>query len=119
MRLYYILQITTAEVKVANFLVEHNIPLSVSNHLSPPFKDIFSDSEIGKEYSSASTKTTCIINGSLAPHFKSELVCAMRTQPLSIAIDGSNDSGLEKMNPMTVRLYDSKRCHPVTCHVPN
>lgn len=33
----------------------------------------------------------------------------MVSRPFSIAIDGSNDSGLEKMNPMTVRLFDSDR----------
>ena len=29
----------------------------------------------------------------------------MKTGPFSISVDGSNDSGMEKMNPMTVRLY--------------
>ena len=65
----YYPQITRAEVKVANALVHHNIPLAVADHLSPLFKDIFPDSDIAKER--ASTKTTCMINGSLAPHFKS------------------------------------------------
>ena len=93
-------------MKTANALVQHNIPLAVADHLSPLFRDIFPDSDIAKGYASASTKTTCIINGSLAPHFKAALVSAMKIQPFSIAVDGSNDSGLEKMNPMTVRLYD-------------
>ena len=99
-------QTTRAEVKIANALVQHNIPLAVTDHLSPLLRDIFPDSDIAKEYTSASTKTTCMINGSLVPHFKSALVSAMKSQPFSIAVDGSNDSGLEKMNPMTVRLYD-------------
>jgi len=30
----------------------------------------------------------------------------MKIQPFSVAVDGSNDTGLEKMNPMTVHLYD-------------
>ena len=28
----------------------------------------------------------------------------MRVKPFSIAIDGSSDNGLEKMNPLTVRI---------------
>ncbi len=88
-------------------LVQHNIPLAVTDHLSPLFKDIFPDSDIAKGYASARTKTSCIVNRSLAPHFKSALVSAMLSRPFSIAIDGSNDSGLEKMNPMTVRLFDA------------
>ena len=87
-------------------LVEHNVPLAVSDHLSPLFKDIFPDSEIAKNYASARTKTTCVINSALAPHFQAALVADMKSSPFAIAIDGSNDSGIEKMNPMTVRLFD-------------
>lgn len=101
-------------MKVANALVQHNIPLAVADHLSPLLKDIFPDSDIAKGYASASMKTTCMINGSLAAHFKSELVHAMKSQPFSIAVDGSNDNGLEKMNPMTVRLYDANHGKIVT-----
>ena len=86
--------------------MEHNIPLAVSDHLSRLFKDIFSNSKIAEEYACARTKTTCIVNRSLAPFFKSELVSAMKSGPFSIAIDGSNDNGLEKMNPMAVRFYN-------------
>ena len=65
-------------------------------------RDIFSDSETAQDYASARTKTTCIVNGSLAPHFRSALVNVMKSELFSIAVDGSNDSGLEKMNPLTV-----------------
>lgn len=30
----------------------------------------------------------------------------MKTSPYSLATDGSNDNGLQKMNPLTVRIYD-------------
>lgn len=103
-----------AEVKIANLLVQHNIPLAVTDHLSPLFKDIFPDSDTARGYSSARTKTSCIINGSLAPHFKAALVEAMKNNPFAIAVDGSNDTGLEKMNPMTVRHFDDTRGEIVT-----
>ncbi|CAB4028807.1 Hypothetical predicted protein [Paramuricea clavata] len=57
-----------AEVKVATMLVQHNIPLAVADELTPPFQDIFSDSEIAKNYSSRRTKTACIINGAVASY---------------------------------------------------
>ncbi len=100
------MQVTRAEVKVANSMVQHNIPLAFADHLSPLMRTIFTDSEICKAYSSASTKTTYMINGALAPHFKSILVDAMRSGAYSIAVDGSNDTGLEKVNPMTVCIDD-------------
>ena len=90
-------------------LVQHNIPVAVTDHLSPLLTNIFPDSTIhvAQGYASARTKTTCVLNGSLAPHFKSGLVTAMSWEPFSIIVDGSNDTGLEKMNSMTVRLFDT------------
>lgn len=39
---------------------------------------------------------------SIAPEFKRELVAKMQSS--SILIDGSNDTGLEKLKPVTVRI---------------
>lgn len=98
-----------AEVKVANMLVQHNIPFSVTNELTPLFQDIFSDSEIAKHYSSRRTKTACMINGAIAPFFQNHLVDIMRNRPYSLAVDGSSDSDVEKMNPLTVKIFDLSR----------
>ena len=100
---------TRAEVKVTNLLVQHNVPLAVADHLSPLFRDIFPDSKIAKGYAAGRTKTTCILNGSIAPYFKATLVDVMKSHPFSIAINGSKDSGLERMNPLTVRFFDEQR----------
>ena len=99
---------------MTNLLVQHNVPLAVADHLSPLFRDIFPDSKIAKGYAAARTKTTCILNGSIAPYFKATLVDVMKSRPFSIAIDGSNDSGLEKINPLTVRFFDEQRGLVVT-----
>uniref|UniRef100_A0A1X7T8I6 Uncharacterized protein n=1 Tax=Amphimedon queenslandica TaxID=400682 RepID=A0A1X7T8I6_AMPQE len=50
---------------------------------------------------------TCILNGLLALHFKATLVDAMRFSPFSVRIDGSNDNGLENMNPLTVKFINT------------
>ena len=55
------------------------------------------------------TKASCILNGSLAPHFLQETVQIMKNDFCSSSTDGSNDTGLEKMNSLTVRLYDSSK----------
>ena len=90
-------------------LVQHNIPLALADELTPLFRDIFSDSEIAKNFSSRRMKTACIINGAIAPMYQQALVACMRSDPFAIAIDGSNDSGIEKMNPLTVRIFDITR----------
>lgn len=90
-------------------LAQHNIPLAVSDELTPLFRDIFPDSEIAKQYASRQTKTACLINGAIAPFFCEKLVTTMRAAPFALAIDGSSDTGKEKMNPLTIRTYDDSR----------
>ena len=76
------------------------------DHLSPLLREVFPDSKIAKGFSSARTKTTCIINKALRPFLESVLIAQMKSQPFALAVDGSNDTGLQKMNPLTVRIFD-------------
>ena len=39
----------------------------------------------------------------------SELISMMKTEPCALATDGSNDEGLIKMNPLTVRYFDTAK----------
>ncbi|XP_076854994.1 uncharacterized protein LOC143509955 isoform X3 [Brachyhypopomus gauderio] len=130
-----------AEVKVAVAMVQHNVPFAVADHLSPLLRNCFIDSPSAQQYKCASTKTTCIINEAVAPHFKEELVIKMKSNPFTLITDGSNDTGdrqfkyplfsvyivymsvvhvcylsnvlfkhlgREKMNPLTVRVFDGQ-----------
>lgn len=99
-------QRTEAELKMAVLTAHCNIPFAFHDKLSPAIRELFPDSKIASKYHSASTKATSMLNGAVAPVFISELVSSMKVHPFSICIDGSNDSGLEKINPITVRIYD-------------
>ena len=70
-------------------------PLAFSDHLSPLLRSAFPDREIAKSYASASTKTTCMIDGAIAPYFKAALIEMMKNNAYSLATDGSNDTGIE------------------------
>ncbi|XP_046339987.1 uncharacterized protein LOC124121077 [Haliotis rufescens] len=87
-------------------IAQHNLPFATADNLSPVFADIFPDSQIAKQYAEAKTKTTCMINGAIAPYFRGTLIEMMKNKPCSLAVDGLNDTELEKMNPLTVRIYD-------------
>ncbi len=89
-------------------LAQHNVPLSIADHLSPIILNIF-DGDVTKGYACAHTKTTAILSNAVAPAFKHELVSVMQSSPFSLLIDGSNDSGLDKMNPITVKIFDTSR----------
>ena len=67
------------------------------------------DGDVAKGFSCARTKTTAILNGAVVPAFKRELIEAMQHQPFTLATDGSNDTGLLKMNPITVKIFDTNR----------
>ena len=43
------------------------------------------------------------------PKFQHELVSLMQQSRYSLCIDGSNDTGSLKMNPLTVRIFDLTR----------
>ena len=95
-----IVKVVRAEVKVATMLVQNNLPLAVADELTPLFCDIFSDSEIAKRYASTQTKTVCIINGAVTPYFHQQLIEKMKQGPYAL-------SSVEKMNPLTVRLFNA------------
>ena len=105
---------TEAEVRMAVLAASFNIPLAFHDHLSPLIRSVFPDSAIAAKYHSASTKATCMLNHAVAPLLKMGLIDNMKLNPFSIAVDGSNDTGLSKMNPLTVRIFDLERSRIVT-----
>ena len=90
-------------------LAENNIRLAFADKLNTLLPNIFPDSKIAKEYKVGKTKASCILNESLAPHFLQETVQIMKNDFNLLSTDGSNGTGLEKMNPLTVQLYDSSK----------
>lgn len=99
------MQTRRAEVKVAVAMVQHNVSFAVADHFSPLYRECFKDSPTAQNFKSASTKTMCIINQAVAPHYRNELVLKMRENPFTLVTDGSNDTGI----PLTAKL-------PCSCH---
>ena len=94
---------------MTNFMVQHNLPLSVADHLSPMVTDIFPDSKLAKGYAYARMKTTNVLNGAMAPFCNKELITVMKKNPYSLAVDPSSDTGLKKRIPLTVKIFDVVR----------
>ena len=83
--------------------------------LYPTINKLFPDSKIVNKYHSASTKATCMLNLAVAPMLIENLIEQMRDHLYSISIDGSNNTGLEKVNPAMVRIYDTRENLVVSC----
>lgn len=95
-----------AEALFTNFLIEHNLPLSVSDHAGPLFNKMFPDSTIAKKYSCARTKTTAILK-TFSEDTVSNVLKKIGRNPFTISTDGSNDRGSHvKYYPIGVRYYD-------------
>ena len=96
-------------------LTENNIPLAFADKLNTLLPNIFPDSKIAKEYKMGKTKASCMLNESLAPHFFQETFQIMKNDFYLLSTDGSNDTGLEKINPSIVSLPDSSKSRVDTC----
>ena len=110
-------QVLNAEFMVANFLVQHNIALLTKDHLTLLLKEAFSDSKVAKKYASCRSKTTAIINKSSAPHCLDYIVEHCNSHPYSVGTNGSNNTGIEKMNPICTKIFDMNRLKTVTTHL--
>ena len=100
--------VLNAEVMVTNFIVQHNLPIATADHLAQLFKNVFPDSKIAASYASAKTKTFAVINKAFEPYCHSYLVNHCKSNPFSAGHDGSNDTSVQKMNPVAVRIFDIK-----------
>ncbi|KAJ8886997.1 hypothetical protein PR048_013211 [Dryococelus australis] len=87
---------TKATVLFIAFLVEHNLPLGVSNHVGPLFNAMSPDSKIILKYACKRTKTTTIVQA-----------LADCNKCISIATDGSHHAGEETLYLIVVIAYRS------------
>ena len=96
-------QFINDEVMITNFLIQHNSPFATSDHLSFLFKEVFPDNEIAKNYAARRAKTGAIINELFGPDSRNYIVEHCKTHPFSFGTDRSNDTGLQKMNPVCLK----------------
>lgn len=95
--------ITKAEVKLAGFIAEHNIPFLASDHLSDLLKNIFTDSKIAKNIKIKRTKTTAIVTNVIGKYQKYELAKILQNTKFSLLTDESTDVGVIKTACVVVR----------------
>lgn len=110
------MQTRRVEVNVAVATVQAMVLLAVADLFGPLYRECFEDSPTAPNFKSASTKTSCIINEAVAPHYKNGLVMKMKENPFTLVTDGSNDTGI----PLTAKLpvsMSSCSCHTEIKHM--
>ena len=90
---------------MAMMIVHHNTFFNLSDHPTQIVKSEFQGSAAAENFACGRTKTSAIIN-CLGDEFQAEMVDDMKKFPFSFVIDGSNDTGIAKMYPVTVLIFD-------------
>ena len=101
-------QVKSAEIKMAAFIAEHNLPFSVMNHLSDLVKELFPDSAIVSKFSSKHKKTRCIVTNVLAKEFKTSIIETLKKIKFSIIIDETTDIASKKQLALVVRYFSAQ-----------
>lgn len=95
-----------AEIKVTEFFVEHNIPFSVADHMTPLMKKCFPDSKIAQKFVLGRTKATNIVKNVIAKTQKEDLIEKLKTHQFSVLTDESTDISCTKTACILVRYFD-------------
>ena len=97
----------TAELYFTSFIVKHNLPMASAEHFSKLCKNMFPDSKIAAQYSSALTKTTALVTHAMAPAADDTVTNVCACQPFSIMCDGGNNQYDKKY--FGIMVHDT--CH--------
>ena len=98
-------QTISAELLFSRFIVEHNLPLAVSDHATKLFRQMFPDSQIAKSFQCGRTKMTALVQMQADSKAKG-IAKDVASNPFTLATDGSNDKS-DKFYPIILRYIDS------------
>ena len=104
-----------AEIWMAVFVAEHNLPFNMMEHFSDLLPKLCPDSPTALHFRSKRTKTQCIINNACAPYFHQLVKEEMANSYFSFIIDETTDVSATKELAIVCRLY-SKEQKKVVSH---
>ncbi|XP_008178451.1 uncharacterized protein LOC103307857 [Acyrthosiphon pisum] len=95
--------IKETEIRIVSFVVEHNIPINVSDHLVSLINSIQLQPKYLAKLTCDRTKCTAIINNVIATTGFEDLVNYLKTNKFSLLVDESTDISSVKILAMVVR----------------
>ncbi|XP_077497791.1 zinc finger BED domain-containing protein 5-like [Amblyomma americanum] len=99
-------QVKEAEVRLALFVAEHNVPFTVMDHLPKLVKKICPDSDIAKQIACSRTKTSVITKVVTGEESKSRLCRLLREKKFSVMVDESTDVSCAKHLCVVTRVFE-------------
>ncbi len=111
-------KVISAEIKMAQFIVMHNLSFQSSDHLSDLFSSMFPDSKIAASFSCKHTKTKSIICDAIDPHLKKLIIECVRCSPFHLLCDESNERGATvKLLTVLNRFFEPQKEVVATRHL--
>ncbi|CAG5029609.1 unnamed protein product [Parnassius apollo] len=98
--------VTATEIKLAGFLVEHNIAFQTADHMSDLINGILEDFGVEHKIAMKRTKATAVITEVIGESEKSSLDKKLKTEKFSVMPDESTDVSTHKASCIIVRYYD-------------
>ena len=98
-----------AEIKMAIFITEHNIPFNVMYHFTKLLPRLCPDLPTALRFKSKRTKTKCIVTNACAPYFHDVLKAKLKAGYFSLIIDETTDVSTTKELAIVCRYYDHQK----------
>ena len=95
-----------AQVRMAMLVVHHDMLFNLSDNLTPYINNEFKGSRAAENFSCLLAKTVSIVN-CVGDQFQLDLMADLKKLPFSLMLDGSKDTGVLKMFPVTARIFDT------------
>ena len=102
-------QIAKAELLIAGFFSEHNIPYSHADHFMNVCKRVFSDDKIAEQVAMKYTKMSYLIQDGIAYYEKMSVHDICQKQKFSILIDKSTEILVTQILAIVIRYFDSDK----------
>lgn len=98
-----------ADLYLAAFVAEHNVPFRIMEHMPQLIKKICVDSEIAKNIVCSRTKVTAIVRNVIGQYNLEEICGILNNVKFSLIVDESTDRGCTKHLCMVTRFVQDKK----------
>ncbi|KAB0793694.1 hypothetical protein PPYR_13314 [Photinus pyralis] len=93
-----------AEIRIAGFVAEHNLPFKIMEHLPDLMRAVCSDSAIAKKIKCGPTKIKSIITNVTGETHRQNLIALMNSNKFSLIADESTDRSCTKNLCLVARI---------------
>lgn len=97
-------KVKEAEIRIAGFLAEHNLPFSLMEHFPDFLRSVCSDSLIAKKIKCGPTKIKSVITEITGVSERLRIISLMQNNKFSIIVDESTDRACTKNLSIVVRV---------------